>query len=112
MLTYSNQNLYTKALKRSSRGRDRKATNTSAYVRPGGEKGRGPPTGKFMRPSGLGQFWGAEVENSWYTGDRWGFKPHFCNLKSRSSENSFKVNKIESRGAKREVHMSDMQLPV
>ena len=66
--------------------------------RPGGEQGRGPPTGKFMRPSGLRQLWGAEFENGWYTGDGWGFQPHFRNLKSRSGENSLKVNKAKGRG--------------
>ena len=66
--------------------------------RPGGEQGRGPPTGKFMRPSGLGQFWGADFENVCYTGDGWDFKPHFYNLKSRSGENNLKVNKTERRG--------------
>ena len=39
-----------------------------AAFRPGGEQGKGPPAGKFMRPSGHGQFWGAEFENGWYTG--------------------------------------------
>ena len=67
--------------------------------RPGGEQGRGPPTGKFARPSGLSQFWGAEFENGWYTGDGWGFQPHFRNLKkSPSGENSLKVNKTKGRG--------------
>ena len=51
-----------------------------------------------MRPSGLGQFWGAEFENGWDTGDGWGFYLHFRNLKSRSGENSLKVNKTKSRG--------------
>ena len=51
-----------------------------------------------MRPSGLGQFWGAEFENGWYTGIGRGFQPHFCNLKSRSGENSLKVNKTKCRG--------------
>ena len=31
-----------------------------SLCRPGGEQGKVPPTGKFMRPSGLGLFWGAE----------------------------------------------------
>ena len=66
-------------------------------IRPGGEQGRGPPTGKFMRPSGLGQFWGAEFENGWYTGDGWGFQPHFCNFQSRSGENTLKVIKTKGR---------------
>lgn len=34
------------------------------YVyRPGGEGENGSSTGKFMKPSGLGHFWGAEFEN-------------------------------------------------
>ena len=49
-----------------------------------------------MRPSGLGQFWGAEFENGWYTGDGWGFQPHFHNLNSHSGENSLKVNKTKA----------------
>ena len=51
-----------------------------------------------MRPSGLGQFWGAEFENGWYTGVGLGFQPHFRTLKSRSGENSLKVNKANCRG--------------
>ena len=51
-----------------------------------------------MRPSGLGQFWGAEFENGWYTGVGRSFQPHFCNLKSRSGKNSLKVNKAKRRG--------------
>ena len=51
-----------------------------------------------MRPSGLGQFWGAEFENGWYTGVGRGCQPHFRNLKSRSGENSLKVNKTKCRG--------------
>ena len=51
-----------------------------------------------MRPSGLGQFWGAEYENGRYTGDGWGSQPHFCNIKSSSGENNLKVNKTERRG--------------
>ena len=49
-----------------------------------------------MRPRGVGQFWGAEFESSWYTGDGWGFQPHFRNLKPRSGENSLKVNKTKA----------------
>ena len=60
--------------------------------------GKGPQTGKFMRPSGLGQFWSAEFENGWYTGVGRGFQPHFRNLKSRSGKNSLKVNKTKCRG--------------
>ena len=66
--------------------------------RPGGEQGKGPPTGKFMRPSERSQFWGAEFENGWYTGVERGFQPHFRNLKSRSGENSVRVNKTKCRG--------------
>ena len=45
--------------------------------RPGGEGGNSPPTGKFMKPSELGQFWGAEFENRWYTGRGRGLQPRF-----------------------------------
>jgi hypothetical protein len=45
--------------------------------RPGGEGGNGPPTGKFMRPRGFGQFGGAEFENRWYTGFGRGLQPRF-----------------------------------
>ena len=45
--------------------------------RPGGERGDGPPTGKFMKPSELGQFWGAEFENRWYTECGRGLQPRF-----------------------------------
>ena len=33
-----------------------------------------------MRPSGLGQFWGAEFENAWYTGCGRGLQPRFGDL--------------------------------
>ena len=45
--------------------------------RPGGERGDGPPTGKFMKPSELGQFLGAEFENRWYTECGLGLQPRF-----------------------------------
>ena len=45
--------------------------------RPGGEREDGPPTGKFMKPSELGQFWGAEFENRWYTEFGRGLQPRF-----------------------------------
>ena len=47
------------------------------YNRPGGERGDGPPTGKFMKPSELGQFLGAEFENRWYTECGRGLQPRF-----------------------------------
>ena len=47
---------------------------------PGGECGNGPPTGKFMGPSELGQFWGAEFENRWYTDNGRGLQPLFHDL--------------------------------
>ena len=49
----------------------------SINYRPGGEGGNSPPTGKFMKPSELGQFWGAEFENRWYTGRGRGLQPRF-----------------------------------
>ena len=49
----------------------------SSAFRPGGERGDGPPTGKFMKPSELGQFLGAEFENRWYTERGRGLQPRF-----------------------------------
>ena len=46
-------------------------------IRPGGECRNGPPTGKFMASSELGQFWGAEFENRWYTDNGRGLQPLF-----------------------------------
>ena len=40
-----------------------------------------------MGVGGLNQFWGAELKHRWYTGVRWGFQPHFHDLKSCSCEN-------------------------
>ena len=40
-----------------------------------------------MRIGALGQFSAAEFENCSYTGVRWGFQPHFCDLMSRSGKN-------------------------
>lgn len=57
--------------------------------RPGGERGNGPPTGKFMGPSELGQFWGAEFENRWYTGNGRGLQPRFHDLKSRFGQKRY-----------------------
>ena len=51
--------------------------------RPGGECGNGPPTGKFMGTSGLGQLWGAEFENRWYTGIGRGLQPRSRDSVSR-----------------------------
>ena len=39
-----------------------------------------------MGPSGLGQFWGAEFKDRWYTSIEWGFLPRFRDLKSLSGE--------------------------
>ena len=58
----------------------------STAYRPGGECGNGPPTGKFMGKSGLGQFWGAEFENRWYTGIGRGLQPRFRDSMSRFGE--------------------------
>ena len=44
--------------------------------------------GKCMGPSALGQFWGAEFKQHWYTGVEWGFQPHFHYLKSCSGESN------------------------
>ena len=60
--------------------------HTTNQHRPGGECGNGPPTGKFMGTSGLGQFWDAEFENRWYTGNGWGLQPRFRDLMSRFGE--------------------------
>ena len=54
--------------------------------RSGGERREGPPTGKFMGPSVLGQFWGGEFENRWYTGNGQRHQPRFHELKSRSGK--------------------------
>ena len=51
--------------------------NSSFGIRPGGEMGDGPPTGKFIKPSELGQFLGAEFENRWYTECGRGLQPRF-----------------------------------
>ena len=56
-------------------------------TRPGGERGNGPPTGKFLGQSALDQFWGAEFENRWYTDN--GRQPRFHNLKSRFGQKSY-----------------------
>ena len=57
-----------------------------------------------MRPSGLSQLWSAEFENGWYTGDGWGFQPHFRNLTSRSGENSL----IKQREGETLVNTDDL----
>lgn len=36
-----------------------------------------PPMGKFMEPSEVGQFWGAELKNRWHTGRGRGLQPRF-----------------------------------
>ena len=53
-------------------------------IRPDRGQGKGLPTGEFMAPGGIGQFWGAELKMRWYTGVRWGFKPQFHDFKSCS----------------------------
>ena len=68
--------------------------NTSLYtVSLGGERGQGPPTGKFTGPGGLGQFWGAEFKNRWYTGDGRGLWPLFHVLFPRFHVNSLDLRK-------------------
>ena len=51
--------------------------------RPGREQEKGPPMGKFLGASALGQFLGAEFKNRWDTGVVWGFQPLFHDLESR-----------------------------
>ena len=41
-----------------------------------------------MGPSELGQFWGAELKNRWYTGNGRGLQPRFHDLKSRFGQKS------------------------
>ena len=54
--------------------------------RPSGECGNGPPTGKFMKTSRLGQFWDAEFKSRWYTGNGRGLQSRFRDFMSRFGE--------------------------
>ncbi len=49
--------------------------------------------GKFTGTSELGQFWGAEFKNCWYTGVGRGLQPLFHVLLPRFHENSFNARK-------------------